>query len=371
MFITINTQQLTDKLRGPVSIIEAKQGMPVLSNVYISVSGGTLRLTGSDLNVEVTSVQPIGSTEDLQTTLNGRKLADIVKSFAGADEVKLNFEENKATISSGRSKFTLTTIKAEEFPLMEKMEEAASAQIEGEKLYTLFNETSFSMATQDARQYLNGLYVQVGEDNKITAVATDGHRLAVAEESVKATTKPFNAIIPRKCILEIKRILMDDKGNKKKLVDFSCSNKKIHFKIGDETVTSKLIDGNYPEYKKVFPDTLPNKLSVGREALKTSLRRMAILTDEQYRGVKLLLGENEIKLVTNNPSQEEGDDLVSCEYSGDALEVGFNINYLIEVLDTLRTDKVGLSFKNSETGCLITGGENPSSPQYIIMPMRV
>ena len=370
MFITVKTQELADNLRNTVSVIESRQGMPVLSNILLSIEGGHLKLTGSDLDVEIRSTQTIDSSETIKTTLNGRKLFDIIKSFEASEEVKLTFEENKTIISSGRSRFVLTAINPEEFPLMGEEPDLKTNQIESKKLHDLFTQTFFSMATQDARQYLNGLYLQANE-NKLTAVATDGHRLAVADETTSNPIDGFSAIIPRKCILEIKRILMNFKDNKEKLIDFSCNNKKIIFKIGPYVIISKLIEGNYPEYKKVFPEKLPNKLTVDRKELKTSLQKMAILSNEQYRGVKLILNKNELKLAAHNPAQEEGEDLVSCEYTGDQFEVGFNVSYLVEVLETLTTEKININFNNSDTGCLITNNNNEGSPQYIIMPMRV
>ena len=178
-------------------------------------------------------------------------------------------------------------------------------------------------------------------------------------------------IIPRKCITEIRRILADFRGNKDHLVDFSINSNDIIVKIGPYIIKSKLIEGNYPDYKKVFPDSLPHKLDVDKQAFKSALQRMSILSNEQFKGVKLSLSESEVKLSTNNPSLEEGEDSVGCTYSGDSFDIGFNLTYLIEVIDVIQSENIVLQLNNSDSGCLISSTDNDSVNKYIIMPMRV
>ena len=368
MLIKINTQRLLASLKSVVGVTENKQTMPVLSNILFEISPGRLRLTATDLEVQVLATTPVDAKESIKTTLNGKKLFDIIKSFEEAEEIEFNFEGTKTTISSGKSKFTLTEIDAEQFPVMEHDAGDSKTQIDGEKLYSLFNQTAFSMAHQDARHYLNGLYL-VSDENKITAVATDGHRLAISQKE-NNNKQSFSAIIPRKCVLELKRILTTDKDNKEKLTELSCNNRQISFTVDNFLITSKLIEGSYPEYKKVIPENLPNKLLVDRKAFKSSLQKMAILSNEQYRGVRLTLNNDELKLAANNPSQEEGEDLIACDYTGPLVEIGFNVSYLVEALDALQTERVCIKLNNSDSGCLITS-DKETSPQYVIMPMRV
>ena len=368
MIVTFRTADFLDTLKNIVGVAENKQNMPILANVYFKVGSGSLVMAASDLEVEVFSSEPFSSTEEAETTLNARKLFDIVKSLEEKEEITLRLEENKTTISAGKSKFVLTAMNPAEFPLMEREERGSDLQIESHNLLSLFNETSFSMAHQDARHYLNGLFLN-SKGKEITAVATDGHRLAISEGSGTTGENNINAIVPRKCILEIKRILAGVKGNKEHLTEVMCNNKQISFKIGKLVVTSRLIEGSYPEYKKVIPEALPNHLTLDRKTFKGSLHKMAILSNEQYRGVKLVLAKNELKLAANNPAQEEGEDLIPCEYKGEEIEVGFNVSYLLEVLEVLDEDKIMMKLNNSDTGCLITCEKN--TPQYIIMPMRV
>ena len=367
MIITFNTKTLLESLRNVCGVAEDKQNMPILGNVYFKVSDGELLLVATDLEIEVLSKDPYEGSESIETTMNARKLFDMIKSLEGKDEVSFNFEDNKTTISSGKSKFVLSAIDATDFPHMEKDKQAESLQINSAKLLSLFNQTSFSMATQDARHYLNGLYL-VKEEGLLTAVATDGHRLAISTLSDVAEGPNFAAIIPRKCIIELKRILAGDKDSKEQLVEVKATNKQISFKSGRFLVTSRLIEGNYPEYKKVVPESLPNLLTVEKASLKHSLQQMAILSNEQYRGVKLSLKNNELKLAADQ-SQDQAEDYVACDYQGDELVVGFNVSYLLEAIDAMDEDKVLIKLNDSETGCLMTGEKN--TPQYIIMPMRV
>ena len=367
MIITFSTENILESLRNVCNVAENKQNMPILANVYLKVSAGSIFLSATDLEVEVCSEDTFEGTGEIETTMNARKLYDMVKSLEGKDELSFNFEDNKTTISSGKSKFVLTAMDASEFPHMGKSEETDPLKINADKLLSLFNQTAFSMATQDARHYLNGLYLKK-EGDSLTAVATDGHRLAISETKGLDKTGDFTAIIPRKCILELKRILAGDKDNKQNLVELSTTNKQISFKTGRFLVTSRLIEGNYPEYQKVVPDNLPNLLTIEKAALKHSLQQMAILSNEQYRGVKLALKNNELKLAADQ-SQDQAEDYVSCDYSGDELVVGFNVSYLLEAIDAMDEDKILMKLNNSETGCLLTGETN--TPQYIIMPMRV
>ena len=370
MIITLDKKLLIEPLKAVTGVSEQKHSLPVLGNVLIKISEGELLMVCSDLEVEVSAKVNCGVNETIETTIPSKKLLEIVKALSNEEEIKFNIEETKTTITSAKSKFVLATIPAKEFPYAEqKTEEKQKINISA--LDRVISETSFSMAFNDARHFLNGLFFEIS-DERITVVATDGHRLAMSATSntdKKGATS--TCIIPRKCIGELKRILATFKDNKEMFGEVSINSKEITFNIDCFVVKSKLIEGNYPDYNKVFPDSLPNKLSVDKETLRAALHRMSILSNDQFKGVKLLVNETELKLSTNNPSQEEGEDIIGCNYSGDAIEVGFNLNYLLEVIDVVDSKEISLELKNADSGCLISSGSKTTSNKYIIMPMRV
>ena len=370
MIIKIDRQQLIEPLKYIVGVSEKKQTMPILGNVLIRGDGDGLILVASDLEVEMSAKIAYPASNDINTTMPTRKFLDILKSLPGKDEVSIDIGDNKATIKSGKSKFVLATLPGDDFPY-EPTAISCDHKVSANELDTLIGHTSFSMAVQDARHFLNGLFFEVKSDT-VTVVSTDGHRLSLSAACQdNDLDEPITCIIPRKCIIEIKRILSSFKDNKDHLAEFSLKKGEIIFKISDFIIKSKLIEGNYPDYNKVFPESLPHKLSVDKEDLKSALQRMSILSNEQFKGVKLSLTETEIMISTNNPSQEEGEDSVPCQYTGEELEIGFNLTYLLEAIDVIASDKVTFQLNNADSGCLISSDSNDPQNKYIIMPMRV
>jgi DNA polymerase-3 subunit beta len=370
MIISIQREKLIDPLKQMVGVSEKKQTMPILGNVLLRSGGGSLLLVASDLEVEVSTSISHETEDKVDTTLPARKLLDILKSLPGSDLVKIEVNETKAVIKSGKSKFTLATLPGPQFPYKEEINEFKFT-VSAPDLDGLIGQTGFSMATQDARHFLNGMFLEVSK-NKLTVVATDGHRLSMSSAETKnPTDEPVSCIIPRKCITEIKRILSTFKDNKENMVEFMVTDREIIIKIDGFTIKSKLIEGNYPDYKKVFPESLPHKLTVNKQDLKSALQRMSILSNEQFKGVKLTLNKTDITLSTNNPSLEEGEDTIPCEYSGENFDIGFNLSYLLEVIDVISSDNIEIQLNNADSGCLISSNDEASMNKYIIMPMRV
>ena len=370
MIISIQREKLIDPLKQMVGVSEKKQTMPILGNVLLRSGGGSLLLVASDLEVEVSTSISHETEDKVDTTLPARKLLDILKSLPGSDLVKIEVNETKAVIKSGKSKFTLATLPGPEFPYKEEINEFKFT-VSAPDLDGLIGQTGFSMATQDARHFLNGMFLEVSK-NKLTVVATDGHRLSMSSAETKnPTDEPVSCIIPRKCITEIKRILTTFKDNKENMVEFMVTDREIIIKIDGFTIKSKLIEGNYPDYKKVFPESLPHKLTANKQDLKSALQRMSILSNEQFKGVKLTLNKTDITLSTNNPSLEEGEDSIPCEYSGENFDIGFNLSYLLEVIDVISSDNIEIQLNNADSGCLISSKDEASMNKYIIMPMRV
>ncbi len=371
MIISIEKEKLIEPLRHVVGVAEKKQTMPILGNVLLKADAGAILFVSSDLEVEISSTIQYPFDGAVETTLPAKKLLDIVKSLPGNDPVTIDIEDTKAVIKSGKSKFTLSTLPASDFPYKESENASMSHSINISDLESIISQTSFSMAIQDARHFLNGLFFELG-NSKLTVVATDGHRLAMSSCKAKnSVEEPISCIIPRKCIVELRRILTTFKNNKEILAEVIVDKSEITIKINNYVVKSKLIDGNYPDYNKVFPDSLPHKLTTNKDGFKQSLQRMAILSNDQFKGVKLSLNDSEIKLSTNNPSQEEGEDTVECVYSGDPFDVGFNLTYLLEVIDVITTEDLELQLNNADSGCLITSSDDNNVNKYIIMPMRV
>ena len=370
MIITLDKKLLIEPLKAVTGVSEQKHSMPVLGNVLFKISDGELLMVCSDLEVEVSARVNCGVNESIETTIPSKKLLEIVKALNDEEEIKFNIEDTKTTITSAKSKFVLATIPAKEFPYAEqKNEEKQKVNIGA--LEQVISETSFSMAFNDARHFLNGLFFEI-TDERITVVATDGHRLAMSaapNSDKKGTTS--TCIIPRKCIGELRRLLATFKDNKEMLTEVSINSKEITFNIDCFVIKSKLIEGNYPDYKKVFPDALPNKLLVDKETLRAALQRMSILSNDQFKGVKLSVSKEELKLSTNSTAQEEGEDIIGCNYNGDSIEIGFNLSYLLEVIDVVSSKELCLELKNSDSGCLISSGSETSANKYIIMPMRV
>ena len=370
MIISIERESLIEPLKHMVGVSEKKQTMPILGNVLFRGSGDSLLLVSSDLEVEISTeiTHPVNTS--VNTTMPAKKLLDILKSLPGTKPVEIEILETKAVIKSGKSKFTLATIPGTDFPYQPGTS-SFTFKVAAEDFDRLISQTGFSMAAQDARHFLNGMFLETSNSN-ITVVATDGHRLSMSScETTNNTDQPISCIVPRKCITEIKRILTTFKDNKENLVDFIIQDKEIIMKIDEFVVKTKLIEGNYPDYNKVFPESLPNKLSVNKLDLKSALQRMSILSNEQFKGVKLTLNKSDMILSTNNPSLEEGEDSIPCSYTGDPLDIGFNLSYLLEVIDVISSDTIEIQLNNSDSGCLISSEDKSSRNKYIIMPMRV
>tara|TARA_B100001057_G_scaffold115290_1_gene113832 strand:- start:47075 stop:48181 length:1107 start_codon:yes stop_codon:yes gene_type:complete len=368
MIINIETNKLETPMRNLSSVSDVKQTMPILGNTLFTVKDGSLELVASDLEVEIKYSMEIDVEGSVESTIPSKKFADILKSLGDA-KTSLEFRDNNVIIKSGKSRFKVATLPADEFPLADTGN-SNGLNVDASTLSDIITKTSFSMGYQDARHFLNGLYVEV-IDNNLTAVATDGHRLALTIKPLESAIQTDACIIPRKCITELKKILTNYTDNKDNLVELSINSKNLVAKIGDYVITSKLIEGKYPDYNKVFPSEVPNILTLEKASFKAALQRMSILSSEQYKGVKLSFDESSLELSTTNPLQEKGEDTLDCSYNGEGMEVGFNLAYLLEVLEVIDTDNVRLCFGSPDSGCLVSSDTGTPDSKYIIMPMRV
>lgn len=367
MKFTISRDALLKPLNLVAGVVERRQTLPILANILLVLEDGRLSLTGTDLEVELVGrVQLATPGENGEVTVPARKLVDICKSLPDGSDISFTALDGKVTVRSGRSRFTLSTLPAREFPNVEDSAGTHQFTIRQGQLKRLIDRTSFAMAQQDVRYYLNGMLWELKEQ-QLRVVATDGHRLALCTLPEKVEVNDdAQVILPRKGVLEMARLLIDeDEG-----ISIVIGSNHIRATTDEFTFTSKLVDGKFPDYQRVLPHN-PNKIVLGpRLELRQAFARTAILSNEKYRGVRLKLTDNSLDIIANNPEQEEAEEVVSVDYQGDSLEVGFNVSYLLDVLAVLSGDNVKLSLSDPNSSALLEESEDGDSV-YVVMPMRL
>jgi DNA polymerase-3 subunit beta len=324
-----------------------------------------LAITASDLEVELVAATEVSVLQAGDITVPGRKLLDILRALPEKVSVSLSVEGEKVVIKAGRSRFSLTTLPAAEFPVIDDINAQQTVKIPRKELLRLLEKTHFSMAQQDVRYYLNGMLLEI-DAMSLRAVATDGHRLALCETELAAKAKTSQqVIVPRKGVLELQRVLTDQ-GT----VDIAIGSNHVRCQIGDVRFTSKLIDGRFPDYSRVIPAAAPNAIHADRDVLRQALQRAAILSNEKYRGIRITVKKNMLTVQAHNPEQEEAEEEIEVKYEGSDLEVGFNVNYLLDALAVIDGQEVELGLTDSNSSCLIRSPGNASA-RYVVMPMRL
>ena len=364
MKFTSERERILEPLQAIIGVVERRQTMPVLANVLLSVKGGVLSVTATDLEVELVATTQVSGSSDGDITVPGRKFLDIVRALAEKVVVTFTVAGDKATVKAGKSRFTLTTLPAAEFPSIDEINAQLAFDVEQSALKGLIDKTHFSMAQQDVRYYLNGMLLE-SDGKMLRTVATDGHRLALCEMELKTKPGVQQVIVPRKGILELQRLL----GNEG-TVAVQVGSNHVRITLGDIRFTSKLIDGRFPEYNRVIPAN-PNRIvTADREILRAALHRTAILSNEKYRGIRLALRQNMLVLTAHNPEQEEAEEEVEVSYSGEEFEVGFNVNYLLDALSAVGGVEVELGLTDANSSSLVRAPGNASG-RYVVMPMRL
>lgn len=367
MHFTIQREALLKPLQLVAGVVERRQTLPVLSNVLLVVEGQQLSLTGTDLEVELVGrVTLEDAAEPGEITVPARKLMDICKSLPNDALIDIRVDEQKLVVKAGRSRFALSTLPANDFPTVEEGPGSLTFTLVQSKLRRLIERTSFAMAQQDVRYYLNGMLIEV-QTGVLRAVATDGHRLAMCSmEAAIENTEKHQVIVPRKGILELARLLTEQDGE----VSIVLGQHHVRATTGEFTFTSKLVDGKFPDYERVLPRG-GDKLVIGdRQALREAFSRTSILSNEKYRGIRLQLATGQLKIQANNPEQEEAEEEVAVDYTGSSLEIGFNVSYLLDVLGVMTTDQVRLILSDSNSSALVQEAGNDDS-SYVVMPMRL
>ncbi|MDH3635271.1 MAG: DNA polymerase III subunit beta [Gammaproteobacteria bacterium] len=366
MKTTIKREDILAPLQQVIGAVERRQTLPILGNVLLKSIGGDLSLTATDLEIEMVARISADSSDDFQTTIPARKLLDICKALPESAVIKFNIEDSRVSLTSARSRFSLAALPAKDFPGLEEIEAQQTFSIPQNVFKSLFDKTSFAMAQQDVRYYLNGILMEISSDN-IKLVATDGHRLALSETSLDTgVADEKQIIIPRKAVLELSRLLDSDDSQVK------CVLSQNHLRVETDALvfTTKLIDGKFPDYQRVIPVDGNKTMEVDRETLKNSMSRIAILSNEKYRGIRLTLTAGNLSIQANNPDQEEAEEELQIDYNESDVEIGFNVTYLIDVLNVIDSEKVQVKLKDSNSSAIISDSEDDSS-LYVVMPMRL
>jgi len=359
-----------EKLLGPLQqvtgIVERRHTLPILSNVLITAAGDHVEFLATDLEVQITSRAALESKAEGAVTVGARKLYDILRSLPQDVEVALDAKENRMTVRAGKSRFNLQTLAAADFPKMVEARDASKTLTLPQKaLKDALRLVQFAMAVQDIRYYLNGVLFSVDKDT-LRVVATDGHRLSFASQSIGGDHGNVEAILPRKTVLELIKLL----GDGDEPVSLAIGANQVRFSLGDIEIVSKIVEGKFPDYAKVIPTTHKNRVALDRGTLAQSLNRAAILSNEKIRGVRLVFTKDALSIICTNNEQEEAEEGLAVEYDGDPLDIGFNISYLLDVLNHVDSPTVSFSMGDSNSSALV---QMPGRDdfKYVVMPMRI
>jgi DNA polymerase-3 subunit beta len=356
---------LLKPLQAVIGVVERRQTMPILSNVLLVAREGQLAVSATDLEVELVAQTPVDVEAGGEITVSGRKLLDICRALPDGANIDISVSGEKLVVKSGRSKFSLVTLPAAEFPTVEDIKAGQTIQVPQAVLGRLIEKTHFSMAQQDVRYYLNGMLLETG-GKFLRAVATDGHRLALCQAELDGEAlDEQQVILPRKGVLELQR-LMSGEG----AVNIELGANHVRIQLDGIRFTSKLIDGRFPEYDRVIPKDSSNELSADRASFRSALQRTAILSNEKYRGIRLIIRDSGVVLQAHNPEQEEAEEELEVDYSGEDIEIGFNVNYLLDALGAVESDTVTLSVLDGNSSCLIREPGKDDS-KFVVMPMRL
>ena len=372
MFIKNTDKEVILKpLQIIIGIVERKQTLPILSNVLIEKEPGKIRFTATDLEIQITTTIDIKSDDGVKDneiaaiTVGGKKIQEILRILPEQSKISIEAKENKAQIKSNKSRFSLQTLPAQDFPkLSNQLTDAKKITLPQNTLKALLLSVQYAMAQQDVRYYLNGVLLMV-EGNKLRAVATDGHRLAYNATNIKEEFKKQEIILPRKAVVELCKLLSDSDEQ----VEIEFSPQQVKASFSGITLVTKVIEGKFPDYERVIPK-YDNHLSLNRMLIQQALQRAAILSNEKFRGVRFVLTEKNLSIISSNSEQEEAQEEIETDYHGEALDIGFNVNYLIDGLNNVGGEMTTFSFGDANSSILITTAENQEF-RYVVMPMRI
>ena len=366
MNIKIDRELLLTPLANVSGIVEKRHALPILSNLLLEGHQGKLKFTATDLEMQISTYIKIELPDDFQITLSAKKLFDITRALPESSKIDFQIEDNKVIVKAKKSRFNLQTLPPKDYPVMKKEEtESGELKLPQKEFKALLKQVDFAMAQQDIRYYLNGLLIEVKEKN-INIVGTDGHRLSFTSLELTTPAKAAQVIIPRKTVVELIKLLNDTDD----LLEINFSNNQVNFKFNEIDLITKVIDGKFPDYSRVIPEGHNNVFNIGRTSLLESMLRASILSNDKYRGIRMVVEENNLKLVSNNSEQEQAEEELEIEYKGEKIDIGFNVTYLIDVLMNIQSDQLTIAFNDSNSSCLVTIPNNKKY-KYVVMPMRI
>jgi DNA polymerase III subunit beta len=367
MQFTVSQETIARPLQLVCSIVERRATLPILSTILLRAHGNQLSMTSTDMELEMIATLPVAVEQEGKIAVSARKFFDICRALPSNATISFNAQDNKAIVKAGKSRFSLSTLPSEDFPDSEGANYSDEISLPQSALKALFDETSFAMASQDVRYYLNGLLLE-REENILRAVATDGHRLALGTLTTSSSLAEKNSVIvPRKAILELGRLLNDTDDN----VTIAFSNQQIKVELADLHFTSKLIEGQFPNYERVLPLGGDKEVIADRELLKQALSRAAILSSDKHRSVRINLESGLFKATVINQEQESAEEEIAVDYEGASLEIAFNNAYLLDLLNAIPDEKVKMIFSDENSSALITPNNEQLERQYVVMPMRL
>jgi DNA polymerase-3 subunit beta len=368
MIVLKSTQdKVLSALQAVAGIVERRHTLPILANVLLRKNGGQVEFTTSDLEIQVrTTAEFDGDAGNFSTTVGARKLIDILRTLPADQTVSLTSNQNKLTLAGGKSRFTLQTLPAEDFPLVQEAADFGPAfSVPQKTLKSLINQVHFAMAVHDIRYYLNGILF-VAEGKSLTLVATDGHRLALAQATLDVEMPRQEVILPRKTVLELQRLLKDEDTP----IELRFAGNQAKFSFSGMEFVTKLVEGKFPDYNRVIPKNHKNHVTLGRAPLLASLQRAAILTSEKFKGVRVNIEPGTLRIASSNAEQEEAKEELEIDYGGDTIEIGFNVTYLMDALANMSQDMVTVSLADANSSALVTIPEQGGF-KYVVMPMRI
>jgi len=354
-------------LQSVAGIVERRHTLPILANILLRKIGTAVQVTTSDLEIQIrTTAELGGDAGNFTTTVGARKLIDILRTMPQDQTVSLESSQSKVILKGGKSKFTLQTLAAEDFPLVQESANFGPAfSIPQKTLKALLGQVAFAMAVHDIRYYINGILF-FAEGKQLSLVATDGHRLAFASASLDVEVPKQEVILPRKTVIELQRLLSDAEGG----IEMQFANNQAKFSFDGMEFVTKLVEGKFPDYNRVIPKNHKNKITLGRTAMLATLQRTAILTSDKFKGVRLNIDPGSLRVASNNAEQEEAVDELDIDYGGDSIEIGFNVTYLIDALANMSQEMVSLELSDGNSSALFTIPDN-NTFKYVVMPMRI
>ncbi len=366
MQIKINREVLLKPLTNVSSIVERRHTLPILSNLLLEAKNNNIQLTATDLEMQISLNIESKFSGELSTTISAKKLLDICRSLPDGVDIDMVSNDSRITVKAGKSRFNLQTLPAADYPIMTKAAGAGTlVNISQIALKKLLKQVEFAMAQQDIRYYLNGLLLEVSE-NKLNVVGTDGHRLSFTSTTLNKSYEKTDVILPRKTVIELIKLLDDSEEE----LSIEINAGQVNFAFSEIQLISKVIDGKFPDYHRVIPTGHENTFSVNRLTVLTAMQRASILSNEKYRGIRMVLSKNNLKLISTNTEQEEAEEELEIDYAKDALDIGFNVTYLIDVLNNVGDETINFSFADANSSCLITV-PNDKNYKYVVMPMRI